>query len=200
MAELSLAACVPRGYHDLSMEADPASKRRGRPPVFPENLYDEAAAPQEPLTRRQRQNRLYARKALDKIDERYGRDERASYFYGTRTPRWGVLAELGRTLGTMEDTEREDDFWQMVMWLLQEQPRVKEAEAELRRMRTGRRLPARTEGLTDALEKAIDSYRNRHPDLSRDQEIASLRALLGAAERAIRTEEDHTRRAGPKRR
>jgi hypothetical protein len=179
-------------WYDAPVEADSEGRRRGpgRPPVFPENLYDEIDTPQQPLSRRQQMNRLYANRALHWIDNRHGDDERAAYFFGTRTPRWGVLAELGRALDRLEGNEREDQFWEMFTWLLRERPRAKDAEAEIRRFRTGQRPPARTERLVDELARSITSYRRRHPDLSRDQEIAALRELL--AERGAHTEEDRT--------
>src|SRR5918998_5943392 len=194
-----LAGSAPSGYYDRFVEADSPRERRGRgrPPVFPEDLYVEGTSPREPLTRRQQQNRLYAKKALEKIDKRCGHDERVSYLYGSRGPRWGILAELGRCLDGVEGTEREGEFWQAVFWLLNEQPRAKEAEAKIRRMRIGRAPQAQTVRLADELAKAIDSYRRRHPDLSRAQELTALRTLAAVAERRARAEGGFKRDSGP---
>jgi hypothetical protein len=90
-------------------------------------------------SRRQMQNRLYALRALERLgflgnhELKQALVERPAlrWLVDEEGARWGILAELGR----IRDLEK---FDAAVAWVLEHQPRTKEAVARIRLFRTGK--------------------------------------------------------------
>jgi hypothetical protein len=149
-----------------------------------ETMADEVLA-SGPKSRRQTQNRLYALRAMERLGlleegglERTLADKPAlRWLVDEDGARWGILAELGR----IRDLEK---FDAAVWWVLEYQPKTKEAVARLRHFRIGKsKLPDICE-LAEEIVRAVKGYGIRHPDLTREQELEALRmateALVGS--------------------
>ena len=108
------------------MEAASENRGRGRPPKFPPEAYRLAEG--GPLTRRGKQDRIYAATAIHLIQQRYPDED---WLIGGTLPKWTLLAELGR--GRL--THGEASFWHATDLVLEERPSVKEAIRAIRRIR-----------------------------------------------------------------
>ena len=114
-----------------------------------------------PSSRRGRQERAYAFVALRRagiLDEPSEElKSRLGWLVDDEGARWGILAQLGR----IEDPET---FREALAWVLEERPKAKDAEAAIRRMRTGRVPQEQPAQLYRLLLKTVDGFRASHPD------------------------------------
>lgn len=150
------------------------SRGRGRPRAFTEEewvaLENGSTTSLHELSywfsERGKQNIIYAHRAAKRIEAKKG--EQAA----EDMPRT-VLTELGR----IEDDEA---FWRAVGWYEEEGRgmRAKDAAAAIRRMRTGKSLPASSSGLYRQLAGTVNAYRRQHPDVTSKQETDALYHLL----------------------
>jgi hypothetical protein len=123
-------------------------KSSGRPKVFDdEDLASATEAMAEgvlasgPKSRRQTRNRLYALRALERLDllgdgklkQALADRPALRWLVDEEGARWGILVELGR----IRDLET---FDAVVAWVLEHQPKTKEAVARIRRFRTGKSM------------------------------------------------------------
>jgi hypothetical protein len=159
------------------------SKSKGRPKIFDDGELTSAAEAMAdgvlasgPKSRRQRQNRLYALRAMERLGllgdselEQALTDKSAlKWLVDEEGARWGILAELGR----IKDLEK---FDAAVTWVLEHRPKTNEAVALLRRFRTGKSRPPHTGELAEEIVRVVNGYGLRHPEITRDQELEALR-------------------------
>ncbi len=156
--------------------------KRGRPPLMDDELLAFAGA--AGMSRRQKQNRYYAMRAINKLVERHGPEaEETAWLYREHRCRWTILAELGRLA--------HDDrvFWDAAGWVLDNEPKTAHAVRVVRAFRTGKRPKAASVlGLAEALDEAIERYDKRTTGLTDEQVASALRLVLGCVE----AEEDVT--------
>jgi hypothetical protein len=103
-----------------------------------------------PKSRRQMQNRLYALRALERLglledsELKQALADRPAlrWLVDVDGARWGILAELGR----LRDLEK---FDAAVAWVLEHQPKTKEAVRRIRLFRTGRSSSPNARELTE---------------------------------------------------
>jgi hypothetical protein len=132
-------------------------------------------------SRRQTQNRLYALRALERLgllgnhELKRALAERPAlrWLVDEDGARWGILAELGR----IRDL---DKFDAAVAWLLEHQPKTKEAVARIRPFRTGKSRSPTSRELAKAIIRAVNGYGIRYPELTREQEMEALRLVTEA--------------------
>lgn len=135
------------------MGAASDKRGRGRPPKFTPDLY-RAAADEGPRTRRGRQDRLYARRAILLLRERFPDPEGRSWLFNefnAEAAKWSILAELGRMA-----EQRGEAFWPAVEWVLERRPKTKDAVKQLRAVRTGKPQPLPDPGR--AILKLLEPY------------------------------------------
>ncbi len=156
------------------MEA--ASKKRGRPPVWSPEVMGTLREVLPGLSDRQLQNRLCAVDAIQILQSYQEGDVLdVSPLLDDETTSLSVLAELGR----IQDPAA---FFSVTDWYLRERPKVKEAVAEIRRMRTGKSPPGIAAGLHRELVEKVNDYLVRHPDTTTDQVQHALRFTFQAPE------------------
>jgi hypothetical protein len=150
--------------------------RRGRPKVFDDRLL-EAIGSGGPNTRRGQQERAYAYAAMKRAgileEPSEGTKSRLGWLVDGERARWGILAQLGR----IEDPET---FREALAWVLEERPKAKDAEATIRRMRTGRVPQEQPAQLYRLLLNTVEGFRASHPD-------AGLRYVEQELELALET-------------
>ncbi len=161
----------------VSMEfMEAASKKRGRPPVWSPEEMGLVRGVLPGMGDRQLQNRLCAVTALQILQSYQEGDVLdVSPLLDDETTSTSVLAELGR----IQDPAT---FFLATNWYLRERPKVKEAVAEIRRMRTGKSPPGTAAGLHRELIEKVNDYLVRHPDTTTDQVQHALRFTLRAEE------------------
>ncbi len=160
------------------MEATSKTKRRGRPRVFSNEQLKDSDGASSSLTRRQRQNRCYARLARERLTEMDLGKERLST---------SVLAELGRI--------RDGGiFLDAVLLATTQRRRVKEMATEIRRMRIGKGARPDSRDLARRMLNLLHEYRAEHPDCEvYDLEDALHFALAGVRGMRRASEQGHVR-------
>ena len=163
-------------------------KSSGRPKVFDDGDLDSAidamakgVRASGPKSRRQTQNRLYALRALERLgllgnhELKRALAERPAlrWLVDEDGARWGILAELGR----IRDLEK---FDAAVAWVLEHQPKTKEAVARIRPFRTGKSRSPNARELAKEIIRAVNGYGIRYPELTREQELEALRLATEA--------------------
>jgi hypothetical protein len=158
-------------------------KSSGRFKVFDDESVSAAASAMAdgvlarvPKSRRQMQNRLYALRALERLgllgdgELRQALADRPAlrWLVCEDGARWGILAELGR----IRDLEK---FEAAVAWVLEHQPKTKEAVARIRLLRTGRSSSPNARELTGEIVRAVNRYGSKYPERTREQELEALR-------------------------
>ena len=161
-------------------------KSGGRPKVFDDG--DLASATEamadgvlSGTKSRQTQNRLYALRALERLglvgnhELKRALAERPAlrWLVDEDGARWGILAELGR----IRDL---DKFDAAVAWVLEHQPKTKEAVARIRPFRTGKSRSPNARELAKEIIRAVNGYGIRYPELTREQELEALRLATEA--------------------
>src|SRR5918995_2520002 len=129
-----------------------------------------------PKSRRRIQNRLYALRALErlgllcdgKLKQALADRPALRWLVDVDGARWGILAELGR----IRDLEK---FDAAVAWMLEHQPKTKEAVARIRLFRMGRSRSPNARELAKEIIRAVNGYGIRHPELTREQELEAPR-------------------------
>jgi hypothetical protein len=151
-----------------------------------------------PKSRRRTQSRLYALRAMERLglvgdgELKRALVERPAlrWLVDEKGARWGILAELGR----IRDRE---EFDAAVRWVLEYQPRTKEAVAEIRRFRTGKSRPPDTGELAEEIIRTVNGYGLRHLEIRRDQELEALCSATEAVAYAARANKAVDRRVAP---
>lgn len=157
------------------MEA--ASKKIGRPKVIPEDmrwLIESAATPG--CTERSRQDTYYRLHAMATLGEVSGcewvmpsKDEPSKW-------KPSILTELGRLL--MVD---DDGAIAVARTICEAKPSTKRAIAIIRKARTGKVVVPTVDAIEDALNLAMDNYRDTHSGTT----LAQLREALNKACRIV---------------
>ena len=130
------------------MEATSKTKRGGRPRVFSNEQLKDSDGASSSLTRRQRQNRSYARLARERLTE---------MGLGKSLLSTSVLAELGRI--------RDGGiFLDAALLATTRRRRAKELVAEIRRMRIGEGARPDSRDLARRVLNLLHEYRAEHPD------------------------------------
>jgi hypothetical protein len=157
-------------------------KSSGRPKVFDDGDLASATealangVPSGPKSRRQTQNRLYALRALERLgllgdgELKQALADRPAlrWLVDEDGARWGILAELGR----IRDLEK---FDAAVAWVLEHQPKTKEAVRRIRLFRTGRSSSPNARELTEEIVRAVNGYGSKYPELTCEQQLEALR-------------------------
>jgi hypothetical protein len=162
-------------------------KSGGRPEVFDDGALTSATEAMADgvlsgiKSRRRTQNRLYALRALERLgllghhELKRALAERPAlrWLVDEDGARWGILAELGR----IRDLEK---FDAAVAWVLEHQPKTKEAVARIRLFRTGKSRSPNARDLAKEIIRAVNGYGTRYPELTREQELDALRLATEA--------------------
>ena len=130
---------------------------------------------------RQTRNRLYALRALERLglledsELKQALADRPAlrWLVDVDGARWGILAEVGR----LRDLEK---FDAAVAWVLEHQPKTKEAVARIRLFRTGKSRSPNARDLAKEIIRAVNGYGTRYPELTREQELEALRLATEA--------------------
>jgi hypothetical protein len=129
-----------------------------------------------PKSRRRIQNRLYALRALErlgllcdgKLKQALADRPALRWLVDVDGARWGILAELGR----IRDHEK---FDAAVAWVLEHQPKTKDAVRRIRLFRTGRSRSPNARELAEEIVRTVNGYGSKYPGLTREQELEALR-------------------------
>jgi hypothetical protein len=161
------------------MEAASENKRgRGRPRIWHPKIMDMLREVEPSLSDRQRQNHLCMATAIEVLQgwKREGILD-VDPLLDDKNRNVSVLVELGR----IQDPAT---FFLAVDWYLRERPKVKDAVAEIRRMRTGKVASGSAFGLHKELVRTVNDYLKRRPDTSMEQVVNALELTLTAVEEA----------------
>ena len=129
-----------------------------------------------PKGRRRMQGRLYALRALERLgllgdgelQQALADRPALKWLVDVDGARWGILAELGR----IRDHEK---FDAAVAWVLEHQPKTKEAVRRIRLFRTGRSGSPNARELAEEIVCTVNGYGSKYPELAREQELEALR-------------------------
>ncbi len=133
----------------------PTGRGRGRPRATPREWDDFAAATESDKSRRTHVKRFHATMAVGVLGR--GAGDEFAHILGPDSPRWEVLAELGR----LEDPDR---ILVAARSLCGGKVRAKDAVVLVRRWRLGKAAPATASGLAAEITRTIQGYGLRHPD------------------------------------
>jgi hypothetical protein len=145
---------------------------------------------------RRMQNRLYAIRALERLgligdgELKQALADRPDlrWLVDADGARWGILAELGR----IRELEK---FDAAVAWVLQHQPKTKEAVKRIRLFRTGRSGSPNARELAEEIVRTVSGYGSKYPELTREQELEALRlatqSLAGGRGRRLLSRPHH---------
>jgi len=149
-----------------------------------------------PKSRRRMQDRLYALRALERLGllgdnelEQALADRPAlKWLVDVDGARWGILAELGR----IRNLEK---FDAAVAWVLEHQPKTKEAVRQIRLFRMGRSGSPNARELAEEIVRTVNGYGSKYPGLTREQELEALRlatqSLAGGRGRRLLSRPHH---------
>lgn len=155
-----------------------SKKKRGRPPAFSAGLTSLNASLRPELGKRQLQNFIYCTYAMRIImgEAKLPPPEYHWLFDGVSVLKVSILAELGRL--AMEGAADDEQVRELAVQLCQQKPKVKDAVAWLRRMRTGKATEASSLTLLITLARTLDAYVQSHPETTNQQVRTALQSLL----------------------
>jgi hypothetical protein len=149
-----------------------------------------------PKSRRRMQDRLYALRALERLgllgdgelQQALADRPALKWLVDVDGARWGILAELGR----IRDHEK---FDAAVAWVLEHQPKTKEAVSRIRLFRMGRSGSPNARELAEEIVRTVNGYGSKYPELAREQELEALRlatqTLAGGRGRRLLSRSHH---------
>jgi hypothetical protein len=128
------------------------------------------------LKSRRMQNRLYALRALERLgllmdgELKQALADRPAlkWLVDVDGARWGNLAELGR----LRNLEK---FDAAVAWVLEHQPKTKEAVRRIWLFRTGKGGSPNARELAEEIVRTVNGYSSKYPELTHEQELEALR-------------------------